>query len=73
MAITYNLVALLDILFLEYKFDIVWPDIRGLYNFLMPLPSNLRVTSLMKHLKLTNNFKTIKGAGNEEEYGEKSL
>ena len=45
----------------------------GLYNILMPFPPNLRVTSLMKYLKLTTNIKTINEAGNEEEYGEKSL
>ena len=36
LGIAYNLVALLDMLFLEYKFDIVYPDLPGLYNILLP-------------------------------------
>ena len=37
------------------------------------LPSIWRVPSVMKHLKLTTNFNSMKEAGNEEQYGEKSL
>jgi hypothetical protein len=40
VGINYNLVALLDMLFLECKFDIVSPDMPGLNYILMP-PSKL--------------------------------
>ena len=72
LGINYNLVALLDVLCLECKFDIVSPDMPGLNYILMP-PSIWRVPSVMKHLKLTTNFKSMKEAGNEEQYGKKSL
>jgi len=36
VGINYNLAALLDKLFLECKFDIVWPDMSDLYYILIP-------------------------------------
>jgi hypothetical protein len=40
VGINHNLLDMLDVLFLECKFDIVYPDMPGLNYILMP-PSNL--------------------------------
>ena len=36
VGINYNLAALLDMLFLECEFDIVWPEMSDLCYILMP-------------------------------------
>jgi len=55
VGINYNLVALLDVLCLECRFDIVSPDIPGLYYILLP-PSNLEYPITYETSQINNLF-----------------
>jgi hypothetical protein len=55
VGINYNLVALLDVLCLECRFDIVSPDMPGLNYILLP-PSNLEYPITYETSQINNLF-----------------